>query len=238
MRCKRCGYQPSEEDNFCAECGHLLKDPHVDQRILLALAAVRDGRQKEARQELVRLLEGDENNSLANHLLGTLYFKQGTLDLAIECYQKALDTSPEFILGAYDLGVAWYHRGNMLEAIKAFRQCLEIDSHYNAAHYRLGVALYHAGELTLAMEHFEQCTTLTPEYLMARYHIGVVHERLGDKESAAREFNRSSEGVVGEVSSLYHLARIRKSEGNDAESDELMKRVREFGKALQSSGGV
>ena len=125
--------------------------------------------------ELERVLEEEPDNVLANHLLGTLYFHQGTLDLAIERYQKALRGAPEFVLGYYDLGVAWYYRGNMPEAIKAFRRCLEIDPHYNAAHYRLALSLFHAGRLDeAALEHFEKARTLTPEYLMANYHMGVA----------------------------------------------------------------
>ena len=43
MRCKRCGHQPDDTAKFCAECGLLLKDPHIDDRILLAFASARDG---------------------------------------------------------------------------------------------------------------------------------------------------------------------------------------------------
>ena len=211
MRCSRCGHEAADTDKFCAECGLFLRDAFVDQRLLHALVPESEGKHREARRELERLVESDPANALANHLLGSVYFHQGTLDLAIERYERALELAPEFVLCSYDLGVAHYHRGNMLEAIEAFRRCLQIDPHYNAAHYRLGVALLHAGQLDQALEHFEQCTALTPEYLMARYHIGVIHERLGDFDAAAREFGKSLEEGVGEKSSMYHLEQIRRS---------------------------
>jgi tetratricopeptide (TPR) repeat protein len=213
MRCSRCGHEAADTDKFCAECGLFLRDAFIDHRLLHALVPESEGRHREARRELERLVEAAPDNAIANHLLGTVYFHQGTLDLAIERYERALELAPNFVLASYDLGVAHYHRGNMPEAIAAFRRCLEIDPHYNAAHYRLGIALLHAGELEQALEHFEQCTALTPEYLMARYHIGVIHERRGDLEAAAREFQRSLEEGVGEKSSQYHLERIRAARG-------------------------
>ena len=209
MRCSRCGHEAAETDKFCAECGMFLRDAFIDQRLLQALVPETGGKHREARRELERLVESDPDNALANHLLGSVYFHQGTLDLAIERYEKALDLAPEFVLCSYDLGVANYHRGNMSAAIAAYRRCLEIDPRYNAAHYRLAIALFHAGELEQALDHFEQCTALTPEYLMARYHIGVIHERLGDLDAAEREFQRSLDEGVGEKSSLYHLEQIR-----------------------------
>jgi len=179
MRCPRCGREAAESDKFCAECGMFLRDAFVDHRLLHALVPEREGKHREARRELERLVDTDPNNALANHMLGTVYFHQGTLDKAIESYQKALELAPSFVTCSYDLGVAFYHRGDMPSAIRAYRRCLEIDVHYNAAHYRLAVALFHAGELDQALEHFEKCTSLTPEYLMARYHIGVIYERIG-----------------------------------------------------------
>ena len=120
LRCTRCGREAEMEDKFCAECGMFLRDAWLDHRLLLALSYEREGRGKEARRELTRLLEIEPDHVLANHLLGTLYFHQGTLDLAVECYRKAIAGAPEFVLCHYDLGVAWYHRGNMPEAILSF----------------------------------------------------------------------------------------------------------------------
>ena len=218
-----------------AECGLFLRDAHLDQRLLLALVHEREGRARETRLELERLLDPDPENALANHMLGNLYFHQGALDLAIEHYGKALETAPHFVNAYYDLGVAHFHRGNMPEAIRAFRRCLEIEPGYNAAHYRLAICLFHAGELEGAKEHHQLSSALTPEYLMARYHIGVIHERAGDFAAAAREFRRSMEEGVGEVSSIYHLAQIRRAEGDTAGAEELLKKAREFAAKVKAT---
>ncbi len=70
---------------------------------------------------------------------------------------------------------------------------------------------------------------LTPEYLMAHYHMGVIHERRGDMQAAEREFRRSLDEGVGEVSSLFHLAVIRRSSGDEKGAQELLNKARDFG---------
>ena len=230
VRCPRCGHLGGAADKFCAECGRFLRDAAIDQRLLLALAHERDGRGREARQELQHLLDSEPDNVLGNHQLGNLLFHEGLLDLAIEHYRRAVTASATFVLAYYDLGVAYYHRGNMPEAAAAFRRCLDINPNYNAAHYRLALALFHQGELAEAREHFELSATLTPEYVMAHYHLGVIHEREGATEIARREFERSLDEGVHELSSLYHLAMIRRAQGDKAGAEELLRQAGEFGK--------
>src|SRR5271167_4112641 len=225
VRCPRCGRLSPTADKFCAECGRFLRDASIDQRLLLALVHEREGRGREARQELQHLLDAEPDHVLGNHL-----FHEGLLDLAIEHYRRAVTASATFLLAHYDLGVAHYHRGNMPEAAAAFRRCLDINPNYNAAHYRLALALFHQGELAKAREHFELSATLTPDYVMAHYHLGVIHERAGATEIARREFERSLDEGVHELSSLFHLAVIRRAQGDEAGAEELLRRAGEFGK--------
>src|SRR5271157_2557785 len=104
IRCPRCGRLSSAADKFCAECGRFLRDASIDQRLLLALVHERDGREKEARQELQHLLDAEPDHALGNHQLGNLLFHEGLLDLAIEHYCRAVAASTTFVLAYYDLG--------------------------------------------------------------------------------------------------------------------------------------
>ena len=119
----------------------------------------------------------------------------------------------------------------MPKAIEAFRRCLEIDEHYNAAQYRLALSLFHAGNLEEALEHFEESAALTPEYLMANYHMGVIHARRNEPDRAARSFQRAIDELVGEVSSVYHLAMLRRAAGDEEQAEALLERTREFASA-------
>ena len=122
MRCRRCGKEAGDTDKFCAECGLFLRDAHVDERLMLAMVHEKGGDHKQARRELERLTAAEPEHALANHLLGTMYFHQGLLDLAIQSYGRALEAEPGFIECAYDQGVAYYHRGNMSESARWFQR--------------------------------------------------------------------------------------------------------------------
>lgn len=226
-RCQRCGKVPQPSDKFCAECGAFLRDAWVDHRLLLALVHESRGHSRDAQKELERLIDAEPANVLANHLLGTLYFHQGMLDRAVECYEVALRSAPDFVLGFYDLGVALYHRGNMFAAADAFRRCLTINPDYKAAHYRLALSLFHTGHLDEALEHYQKAMILTPEYLMAHYHMGVIYERRGEIDKAVREFQKSLDEGLGEVSSLHHLTAIRAKSNGRLESDRHLERITE-----------
>ncbi len=64
---------------------------------------------------------------------------------------------------------------------------------------------------------------------MAHYHMGVIHERRGEIDAAERAFEYSEDHVVGEVSSLFHLAVLRRAQGDAAAAMEYLRRAREFG---------
>jgi len=51
-----------------------------------------------------------------------------------------------------------------------------------------------------------------------------------------REFERSCEESIGEVSSLYHLATIRRAQNDEAGANELLRRAREFGQTQKAIG--
>jgi Flp pilus assembly protein TadD len=69
---------------------------------------------------------------------------------------------------------------------------------------------------------------------MANYHIGVLNERRDQTEEAKRSFQRSLDEAVGEVSSIYHLAMIRRAEGDEEGAKELLEQAEEFRSNLRA----
>jgi hypothetical protein len=55
-------------------------------------------------------------------------------------------------------------------------------------------------------------------------------------QAAARAFEYSEDQAVGEVSSLFHLAVIRRAQGDVAGAEECLRRAREFGQAPNVAG--
>ena len=59
-----------------------------------------------------------------------------------------------------------------------------------------------------------------------------------DWAGAEREFRRSIEEGVGEVSSMVHLAQIRRSQGDAAGAEALMKKAGEFAESVRATIGA
>jgi Flp pilus assembly protein TadD len=64
----------------------------------------------------------------------------------------------------------------------------------------------------------------------------VIHERRGAFAAAESAFERSQEEGVGEVSSLFHLAAILRTRGDEAGARRLLERAREFAHAQVLAG--
>ncbi len=197
-----------------------------DHRLIQAMLLGREGRLRDAHRELEAILAEQPGHALAHHALGSLYFHEGQLDLAIDHYHRALQFAERFVLGYYDLGVALYHRGRMIDAANAFRRCLVLDPDFRAAHYRLALSLFHAGHLDEALDHFQQAVCFTPQYLMAHYHMAVIYERRGDLKNAIREYELGLEDG-GESSSRFGLVSLRKQLSEARELERRLEHVNE-----------
>ena len=55
-----------------------------------------------------------------------------------------------------------------------------------------------------------------------------------DYHAAVQSFQRSIDEGVEEVSSIYHLAEIRRSQGDEEAAAKLLEQAREFGKVSAS----
>ena len=63
---------------------------------------------------------------------------------------------------------------------------------------------------------------------MARYHIGVIHERQGQLDKAVMELQRCADEGVETVNSLYQLAEIHRTRGDEKTANELLNRAHEL----------
>jgi len=53
--------------------------------------------------------------------LGLTYYRKGSLDEAIDCYQKAITLDSTIPEPLYNLGIAYYEKGLYLEAVEGIK---------------------------------------------------------------------------------------------------------------------
>eukprot|EP01063_Lacrimia_lanifica_P031240 TRINITY_DN5104_c0_g1_i3.p1 TRINITY_DN5104_c0_g1~~TRINITY_DN5104_c0_g1_i3.p1 ORF type:complete len:828 (+),score=337.50 TRINITY_DN5104_c0_g1_i3:84-2567(+) len=109
--------------------------------------------------------------------LGVAYSRKGTIDLAVECYQKALalatdqraaggpglDTSGGMAQTMNNLAVLLGLQGELSKAQELLRSCVALQPTNAEAYNNLGVVLRDEGVMEEALQCYEKCLALCPE---------------------------------------------------------------------------
>jgi tetratricopeptide (TPR) repeat protein len=128
---------------------------------------------------LVRFLEQEPENPMANYYRALDLLKRNTPEPGSEDYQrvesllkKAVALDPKCASAYLQLGIISFSRRQTEPAIESFLQAIRVDPRLSEAHYRLAVAYDRAGLTDKAKEEF------------------AVHERLEKEQAAAVERQR------------------------------------------------
>ena len=126
------------------------------------------------------------HSSFAHNNLGTVFFKRGQLDEAVERFHYALQINPRFAAAHYGLANVLYRRGQLDQAIHSYRNALEIRPGFMEAHYNLGVALAKSGSLNESIQHYQTALRLQSDN-------AEVHNNLGNALLTRGEINEAME---------------------------------------------
>lgn len=108
----------------------------------------------------------------------------GTLDLAIEAYQKALDIRPDFPDALTNLGNICYHQGDIKKAKECYQKSVLFDPDHVAANFNMGNVLEEEGSLLPAISYYEKALSTDPLFADAHFNLGLVYEKLQLKRRA------------------------------------------------------
>lgn len=116
--------------------------------------------------------------------LGTLFYQQGRLEDAAECYRQGVAVDPGSALAHFNLGSVLDELGELASARDALRSALRLDPNYADAHYNLALVYEKLGSPTQARLHWRRYLELDPHSPWANY----ARQRLqtgGQKRSQA-----------------------------------------------------
>jgi predicted O-linked N-acetylglucosamine transferase (SPINDLY family) len=92
------------------------------------------GKKAEARKVIEQGLARYPGSAEFHCFLGNLYVDEKKYDLAIPCYQRALQIQPDYIVALSYLGHSFIEQGNIDQAIACYRKALAIDPDSIDAH--------------------------------------------------------------------------------------------------------
>ena len=143
--------------------------------------------------KMVRLLiKKYPNEYLLFNICGACYSEIGSIELAIENFQKAISIKSDYAEAQYNLGVA-YQKINQLDSATEFYQLAISSQHaYPTAHNNLGIIFLNKNQLDSAVKSFEWAIAYSPNYAEAHNNLGSALQELKQFENAKKEFETAT----------------------------------------------
>lgn len=166
------------------------KDPVIQFDLGLAYMA-RDLR-SDALTHFQRALALKPDYAEALNAVGTLYADQGSYDLALDAFQKAVANpfyrTPQF--AAYNLGQLYEKKGDTEAALKAYQNAVRIDPTYGLAYFRIGQILEGSRRGDEAKAAYGKAIRNAPTLAEAHFRYGVMSYQAGEMENALYSLTR------------------------------------------------
>lgn len=150
------------------------------------------------------ILEQDETQAEAWHLLGVMYSQRGDHQRGLECVLKALAINDKQATYHGNAGVMYRALGMFDESIASYRRALEIAPEFADAHGNLANLLAAQGHLDDALVHYAKAIWHKPSFAEAYFGIGRLLQaknRLGE----AIGFCRGAVDMKPELADAHEL---------------------------------
>ena len=135
------------------------------------------------------VLEHYPNSHLAHNNLGSLRYREGKEEEALQHYLQSLAIRPNS-QASYNLGQLYSAAGQTLEAMQAYRDALKNRPDDVPTLVNLGVLEMRAGDLPRAIGHLKQARDLDPASTFVHYNLGAAYEVQGNIEEAVGSYRR------------------------------------------------
>jgi len=148
--------------------------------------------------------------------LGSLYFQNGNLIVALEELTIATSIDPDYAQAYSTRGLVLYNIKEWASAEKDFQKALSLDDKDPEISNNYGWFLCHTGKAKESIEFFQRAINnslyQTPE--IAYLNMGACYVDVGDLDAAEEYVRKSMRFQSSSPSALFQLARINYKRGN------------------------
>jgi tetratricopeptide (TPR) repeat protein len=155
------------------------------------LAALEQGRLKDAIDLLTAALDGARSESAVRSALGIAYQRSGDRAKARDEFQRVVVIEPNSPDGHLNYGTLLMLNGDTAGAEREFRECLRIDPNFVEAHYNLGLVSAAGRRWESAVISFSSALRLQPNHVRARWNLARVLRDSGDRVAALAEYRKA-----------------------------------------------
>ena len=165
---------------------------------------------------------------MAHNNLGVVLASRGQAAEAVEHYQQALRSKPDYAEAHSNLGNALASRGQLDQAIEQYHEAMNSDPHYAPAYYNLGLALASSGRLDEAIRQYRRALESKPDFAAAHYNLGVALASRGQLGEAIEHYRQALESRPDFAEAHNNLGIALTSQGRIAEA------IQQYREALKS----
>ena len=125
----------------------------------------------------------------AMDMLGNIYAKQEKTELAMEVFDKAISTCPDYAHTYFDRGSMYLISGEYSKALEDLRRAVKLDPDYPEFNMALGAGLVNLGEYTEAIHYLEKAIALDSFLTPARSYLAIAYMNTEQWALADRQFD-------------------------------------------------
>lgn len=134
-----------------------------------------------------------------------ILFASGCLEESVRCFNRALESGCDPVIGRLSRGAAYMAQGRHRLAVEDFSRVLEIDAAGERAYYFRGLAFMALGEYENAIRDLTICLTRNHDRGIAYLARGLAYAEIGEERDAALDFSSASSFSSAEVDGFCRL---------------------------------
>jgi tetratricopeptide (TPR) repeat protein len=183
-----------------------------------ALELHQAGQWSRAAQLYRRVLQAEQHNADALHLLGVLHHQQGNHTQAVELIGRAVVLRPGVAAFHANLAEAFRALGQFERAAGCCRAALRLSPDYPEALCNLGMALQGLARHDEAVSVFRRALDRRPDFALAHNNLGVSLRELGRPDEALRHFRQAVELAPANPAAHTNLGQMLLDRGQAGEA--------------------
>ena len=155
----------------------------VDQALREAIDLQNRNQLDEAKSIYKKIIDHDDKNSDAYHLLSLIHLVEGKLDDARDNIVAAINLQPEIAVYHSNYGNILYHSNNLEFAIQEHKRAIKLDKKNFQSFYGLGVIYSHLNNYQKSEEYYLKALSIDSESSVAHNNLANIYNKINPKKA-------------------------------------------------------
>lgn len=200
----------------------------ISEMLSAALAQQQAGRLQDAESLYRKILERDDRQADAWHLLGTIAHQIGDFAVAIDLIGHAIELDSRNANFHCNLGNALLASGRIDEAEQSYRRALDRKHDFALARFNLSSLLAQTGRVDEAIAGYERAIKLKPDFVEAHYNLALLFQGQHRWDAASSEYQRTLQLRSDHADAWNNLGLVLKQLGSIANAIECHRNAIKF----------